>query len=1007
MKDKLLLFLLCAGDMMAQNINTHAGQQTNRTPVEFRIASQLPAAPDLATAQFYVEKLPTALPNGSTFRGIVYSLNDLDQVMGITGFNFVTQVSAPVIWSSSGAHMAAVIDHYRTSANSAGLLNNFSQVAINKYGSLPEGTVFSFTETGGLVLERTLPGINLYGINDAGWLLGIEPSLADYTPYGSSYYGRHFVRTGTGDINFELPPGTRNGAFFYGVNFSGEAAGSSMAINDNGSRALFGGSNAKTHWLATNGSFEEAYSLNNAQQIVGTTSLPDYSSVPAYWENRAAGITVLPSIRLPDGYEYAWANKINRWGHIVGKTRAGGALWVNKQQINFAGRLINPDNLTIGNLRDINDRGVMLGDQVGAQSQNGAPSFRLRPVWLQLAVDANRDGQIKFSNTGTVNSTDASDVTSADKLYRFWVNDDIDRQHAVDGDDSEEDDLQTSPNGKLDWQNNNIPSKRDLEDFARIQLSVAGLADSLKPKTDGSADLYLGLKWVNGMGTPAIKLYRQIETDGGLGYLTDETAANEQINTVYCIADVRDAATQPQNVTNVLVEGSSVFILPPSLFSSLSTGNAQARLLFEGCKPGAGQLQLVILRKEGANYTEIGGGGGVWIDLKNIDEFYERWTVGDTNGGVPWASASRKKVQLSASGYATGHSEGFAYGANAPEGNKYLLYVHGWNLPPWEKNRFAETAFKRLYWQGYKGRFGVFCWPTTYGFENDQDAILDGTNYDRGEWAAWRAATPLRDLLLSLHDAYGDQVYIVAHSMGNVVTGEALELAARQNAGTLVNTYVASQAAIPAHVYDGGRAEDIAAVFGFWTNIGRFFDGSAFPQTPNVYPDWLAGNGAVVGRRVNFYNENDYALWHDVWELNQYFKPDRVDQPDQPFDYSFVGDPQTGDPDAFRKKDIATMQTTALQLGTRADVMDRYEIMSFAAEARSKAVGAATVLPNFNPVNLQSIWPADDQSVKLHDGLDYSAHKWHSAQFRSTNMRQRVYWQTLLGPIGFRIITAP
>ena len=32
------------------------------------------------------------------------------------------------------------------------------------------------------------------------------------------------------------------------------------------------------------------------------------------------------------------------------------------------------------------------------------------------------------------------------------------------------------------------------------------------------------------------------------------------------------------------------------------------------------------------------------------------------------------------------------------------------------KDRFAETAFKRLYWQGYQGRFGSFRWPTDYGF---------------------------------------------------------------------------------------------------------------------------------------------------------------------------------------------------------------------------------------------------------------------------------------------------
>ena len=31
-----------------------------------------------------------------------------------------------------------------------------------------------------------------------------------------------------------------------------------------------------------------------------------------------------------------------------------------------------------------------------------------------------------------------------------------------------------------------------------------------------------------------------------------------------------------------------------------------------------------------------------------------------------------------------------------------------YNLEPWERDAFAETAFNRLYWQKYKGKFGFF-----------------------------------------------------------------------------------------------------------------------------------------------------------------------------------------------------------------------------------------------------------------------------------------------------------
>jgi hypothetical protein len=93
-----------------------------------------------------------------------------------------------------------------------------------------------------------------------------------------------------------------------------------------------------------------------------------------------------------------------------------------------------------------------------------------------------------------------------------------------------------------------------------------------------------------------------------------------------------------------------------------------------------------------------------------------------------------------------------------------------------------------------------------------------------------------------------------------------------------------------------------------------------------------------------------------------------------------------------------------LQFGTDIDVKDRYEIMSFAAESRSKALGATSFNEGLDAsLWLGSIWPADPSG----DARPYSRHKWHSAQFRSTNMLQKGYWQALLGPQGFNIVTPP
>ncbi|MFA5262618.1 MAG: alpha/beta hydrolase [Opitutaceae bacterium] len=638
--------------------------------------------------------------------------------------------------------------------------------------------------------------------------------------------------------------------------------------------------------------------------------------------------------------------------------------------------------------------------------------YTIEVLSLGLSVDANRDGQIKLS------SEDNSDATSADNPFRFWLNDDIDRSHTVDGSDTEEDDLAVSDDGKLDWQENVIPSKRDLEDFARLSLSVQGLGDAFKPKEDGSADLYVGLKWTDTGNThPSIKLYEHHESDGGTKYLTDPAMAYLQTiislnHPRYAVRDHRYSAEDQETSLHTVVSDSDIFVLPTWLFGGLQADNPTKHLLFEGCSVGKGQLKLVILDK---NKQPIGEGPGVWMDLKSIEDFYERWTAGDGNGGDPSATATRKKM-LSRSGNSVSYGTGFEYAAGAPEENKYILYVHGWNMKPEEKNRFAETAFKRLYWQGYKGRFGVFCWPTTYNFgalvkdnlmvktwlNSGYSASTDPTNYDRGEWSAWKSSFPLMQLLTSLRSY--SSVNVLAHSMGNVVAGEALRRLSHVGSSNVVDCYVASQAAVPSHTYDGSLANSLLADVPLAT-IVAYVDGG-YPETPNIYSNWLAENGVAAGRRVNFYNVNDYALWRDVWEANQFLKPDGLDDPDQPWTYKYLGDPNVVQ-DLFVRR--TPVWSEDLHLGDATIPQNRWEIMAFAAESRSRAVGAtASPLGMSDAVDLtsSSIWP-DDTGLQGSDGQKWGAHKWHSAQFRSNNMRQGNYWKTLLGIRGFNLPTTP
>ena len=60
-------------------------------------------------------------------------------------------------------------------------------------------------------------------------------------------------------------------------------------------------------------------------------------------------------------------------------------------------------------------------------------------------------------------------------------------------------------------------------------------------------------------------------------------------------------------------------------------------------------------------------------------------------------------------------------------------WVHGWNWADWQKKAYGYSTFKRLYWLGYKGTFGIYKWPGTYGMtaaltfdDSERHALLSG-----------------------------------------------------------------------------------------------------------------------------------------------------------------------------------------------------------------------------------------------------------------------------------------
>ena len=557
----------------------------------------------------------------------------------------------------------------------------------------------------------------------------------------------------------------------------------------------------------------------------------------------------------------------------------------------------------------------------------------------------------------------------------IWLNDDVDRFHQDPGySELEFDDIDpaeiASQGWQPDWTYNQITSLRDLEDFSRLWISLHGITDAVR-----NGDLYIGLRWSNTTGDPWIKLYPHVEADGGTKYLFDSSPAGvplTQQTTTNAIADLRTGST-----VTVVAPEDGTFVFPSSVFANLTESAPVTHLLFEGCQAGTGQLQIVILKKDGSNYTEIGQGPGVWLDLKEPKEFIQRWSSGDADRAAP-----QSWVRLNA------NSGTFAPPATDEE-KDMVLYVHGYNMNggadlAGDKQRWIETTYKRLYWLGYKGRVGGYSWPCAI-----QGTFLygatDNKGFDDSEQRAWQSGTYLMQLLSSLKIA-GYRVHLLAHSQGNIVAGEALLLwKGLGNTTPLVSTYIASQGAIPAHCYDATVSNrldftpPVPNVYGrFWTSG----DSATLPATWGANnPSYLAAAyvQTTVTQWANFYNPDDYALTgngftgsdHPGWLLDQKTKPD--------VNYAYNDNAGFG-----------YMAPPALSFP-----QNRYQIFSYAAPAWSLALGSTSTGGVFN-----------QNAVDLKASFAFSReHLWHSAEFRSYNAARSPYWAQLLRAIGIQPIT--
>ena len=471
-----------------------------------------------------------------------------------------------------------------------------------------------------------------------------------------------------------------------------------------------------------------------------------------------------------------------------------------------------------------NTEGLFVRDKNWPENPADEPTRKKATIQhfpVDIAVDGNRDGAIQFASTQGA----LVDKTTANKPFRFWCNDDDDHYYGSDSKD-------VVPVAQPDHANNYLDNPRDLEDCARLWIDLEGLKNMIS----NGGNLKLGLKWKNTDGTsPKINIFRaEDETAGGDGYLKDTAAAERQAG---------QTSQLRYNFISGTVTTDTPMIFPESFWDAMNASNTTQHLLFEGAAEGKGQLCISI---HDANGREIGEGPGVWLELKDVRTMYERRYGKPRSGSAAWKKPNeynpyQEPVVTNAV------LDSVPFDKPPDETSDTIVLVHGINGATIfteaqsiaANTQMASTTFKRLWWQGFKGRFGLYKWEA-------HNLAL----FNESEYRAWKSG---RGLAAFLAELPGDNKNIICFSQGGVVGSSAI-----RDYGATPDAMIVMQAAIPAVCYDDDPVLNIHA--------------NNLPDTI-VELGYRGYHGATASRLINFADPTDLATGVG-WRTAQNIKPE-------------------------------------------------------------------------------------------------------------------------------------
>ncbi len=389
--------------------------------------------------------------------------------------------------------------------------------------------------------------------------------------------------------------------------------------------------------------------------------------------------------------------------------------------------------------------------------------------------------------------------TGLDEPFRWWINDDDDEGEWQSGRDA--------PRvGAPDWSTPRIDGVRDLVDFFPAYLDCGELY-----RLNGHVGARFEVRCVGG----GLEAYAAGLPPEDVGFLHRQPQQE-----IY--GDWLDAPLEAAEPLG-LAEGRWVHV-PIGLLYRLSVEGVTgaAVLLLEGRRTGAFELELRVTTEHGEVHLDRRR-----IVISHVEEMYREIMAG---GGL-----SR-----------LGEPRGLP---DAEVVRGWTVFVHGYNVPTQAARGWNAEMFKRLHAVGCRRKFVGVNWNGATGLDYHaavQRAFFAGR-------ALGMAASPL---------VGRQEVVVIAHSLGNVVAGEAIA-----RGGLTPSRYYMVNAAVPAEAYAYGLQSPEQALHMTDVRWRGYVPRLHASNWHRLYPEtdyrgsfrWIGAFGGLSGKLtlINAYSEGE------------------------------------------------------------------------------------------------------------------------------------------------------